>query len=156
MTSRRGTLLGSAALALAFALAACSSSPSSSSSGGGGSVTVTDAWARTSMSTGTAGAAYLTITNGTGRDDALTGVSTPAAASPEIHETSAAGSGMLGMHPVDRIAIPAGQTVKLEPGGYHIMLIGLTGELEAGATIELTLTFEQAGQVEVTAEVRAG
>ncbi len=157
MTSRRVTLLVSALLALTLVLVACSSSsPSSSSSGGSGSLTVTDAWARTSMSMGTASAAYLTITNGTDRDDALTGVSTPAAASPEIHETSATGSGMLGMHPVDRIAIPAGQTVRLEPGGYHIMLIGLTGELKAGATIELTLTFEKAGEVKVTAEVRAG
>ena len=157
MTSRRVTLLLSALLVLALGACSASSSPSSASSSpsGGGSLTVTDAWARTSMSMGTAGAAYLTITNGTGQDDALIGVSTPAAASPEIHETTAAGSGMMGMHPVDRIAIPAGQTVKLEPGGYHIMLIGLTGELKAGATIELTLKFEKAGEVKVTAEVRA-
>lgn len=157
MTSRRVTLLLSAPLVLALALGACSASSSSSSSSpsGGGSLTVTDAWARTSMSMDTAGAAYLTITNGTGQGDALIGVSTAAASSPEIHETTATGSGMMGMHPVDRIAIPAGQTVKLEPGGYHIMLIGLTGELKAGAKIELTLKFERAGEVKVTAEVRA-
>ena len=155
MTSRRVTLLPSTLLVLALALGACSTSSSSTAPSGGGSLTVTGAWARTSMSMDTAGAAYLTITNGTGQDDALIGVSTPAATSPEIHETTAAGSGMMGMHPVDRIAIPAGQTVKLEPGGYHIMLIGLTGELKAGTTIQLTLKFEKAGEVKVTAEVRA-
>lgn len=150
MSSRAAALFLS--IGLLVSLAACSSGSGGSPSG---SLTVTDAWARPSTGMATAGAAYLTITNGTGEADALLSVATPAAANPEIHETTAAGSGMMGMHPVDRIDVPAGQTVKLEPGGYHIMLINLTGELTAGSTIQLTLTFEKAGQVTVTAEVRA-
>lgn len=129
-----------------------------SATGGGaigtGTLTVTEAWARPSMGMALAGAAYLTITNGTGQADALLGVTTPAAENPELHETTADASGMMAMHPVASIEIPAGATVKLEPGGYHIMLINLTGELMAGSTIELTLQFEKAAPVTVTAEVR--
>jgi copper(I)-binding protein len=150
MLSRAVALL--LTLVVAIAVAACGSSGASPSSG---ALTVTDAWARPSTGMAMAGAAYLTITNGTGVDDALLKVATPAAANPELHETTAGESGMMAMHPVDRIAVPAGQTVKLEPGGYHIMLINLTGDLKAGDTIQLTLTFEKAGDVTVTAEVRA-
>jgi periplasmic copper chaperone A len=144
-----------AALVLVLSVAACSSSGVGAGAGGSGKLTVADAWARTSTGMDVAGAAYLTITNGTGQADALLGVSTPAATSAEIHETMAAGSGMMGMQPVDRVEIPAGQTVKLEPGGFHIMLNGLAAELKAGEAIELTLTFEKAGEIKVTAEVRA-
>jgi copper(I)-binding protein len=130
-----------------------------SSTGGGtataGTLTVTGAWARPSMTMALAGAAYLTITNGSDKPDTLLGVTTPAAKSPELHQTTADASGMMAMHPVDKLDVPAGQTVKLEPGGYHIMLIGLTAELVAGSTIELTLQFEKAGAITVTAEVRA-
>lgn len=65
-------------------------------------------------------------------------------------------SGMTGMQPVDRIEIPAGGTVRLEPGGYHLMLMDLTEMPAVGSTVELTLTFETAGDVVVQAEVRAG
>jgi hypothetical protein len=64
--------------------------------------------------------------------------------------------GMLGMRPVDRVEIPAGGTLELKPGSYHIMLIGLNQELKAGDTIEITLKLEKAGDVKVTAEVRQG
>lgn len=62
--------------------------------------------------------------------------------------------GMMTMTPVDRIDVPAGGSVALEPGGYHIMLLGLTAPLEAGTTVEVTLTFENAGEVAVSADVR--
>ena len=63
-------------------------------------------------------------------------------------------AGMMEMRPVDRIEIPAGGTVALEPGGYHIMLLELVAPLEAGTTIEVTLVFEEAGEQVVTADVR--
>ena len=61
---------------------------------------------------------------------------------------------MMGMQPIARLEIPAGGTVELKPGSYHIMLIDLTKELKAGDTIEITLKFEKAGEITVTAEVR--
>ena len=63
---------------------------------------------------------------------------------------------MMGMQPVARLEIPAGGTVQLAPGGYHIMLIGLTKDLNVGDTVQVTLKFEKAGDVTVTAQVRAG
>lgn len=62
---------------------------------------------------------------------------------------------MMKMQKVDKIEIPAGETVKLEPGGYHIMLMGLAGELAEGSKITITLTFAEAGEKTVEAEVRA-
>ena len=64
------------------------------------------------------------------------------------------GEGMMGMRPIARLEIPAGGTVELMPGGYHIMLIDLNQELKVGDKIEVTLKFEKAGDVKVTAEVR--
>lgn len=68
--------------------------------------------------------------------------------------TTMGDSPMMEMVPVDEIAIPAGETVLLEPGGYHIMLLELAAPLELGSTIEVTLTFEQSGEQVITAEVR--
>ena len=68
--------------------------------------------------------------------------------------TTMAGSGMMQMKPVDRVPVPAGETAALKPGGYHIMLLELPEPLEVGATFELTLTFEEAGEIVVTATVR--
>ena len=62
--------------------------------------------------------------------------------------------GMMQMVPVDEIPVPAGETVALEPGGYHIMLLDLAAPLEVGDTIEVTLTFETAGEMVLEAEVR--
>lgn len=58
------------------------------------------------------------------------------------------------MQPVSAIDVPAGETVVLEPGGYHVMLLELVEPLEEGQTFDLTLTFEQAGEITVPVEVR--
>jgi periplasmic copper chaperone A len=137
----------------------------------GGGVTVSEAWARTSPSMASAGAAYMVITNGGDSSDALIGASVDpsVAAAVEIHETvtmgsdttmsgvgsdTTMGSGMMSMQPVDRIDISAGDSATLEPGGYHLMLLNLAEPLEAGETISITLTFEQAGEQVVEAEIR--
>jgi hypothetical protein len=62
--------------------------------------------------------------------------------------------GMMSMKQVDAVPVPAGETVELKPGGYHVMLIGLTKDLSAGDTLDVTLTFEPGGTVDVSAEVR--
>jgi len=117
---------------------------------------VTDAWVRPPMGPDRPGAGYLTITNTFGADDALIGVSSPVATSVEMHETMADDSGMVGMAPLDRIDVKVGSVVKLEPGGYHLMLMGVAGMPPVGGTVQLTLTFQHAGDVVVQAEVRAG
>lgn len=61
---------------------------------------------------------------------------------------------MMKMQEVGEIDLPAGETVRLEPGGFHIMLMELKGQIEAGDTISVTLTFEKAGEVEVDATAR--
>ncbi len=137
-----------------IALAACSSGGGSTATGGG-FVTVSGAWVREGAAGGTT-AAYLQVTNGRLSDDVLVGVSTDAAQKGSLHETTTdKKTGMTGMQPVDGITIPAGRTVTLEPGGYHIMLEGLTAGLKAGSQIRMVLTFEQSGPLNVTAEVRA-
>ena len=141
-------------LALALAVAACGSSGVATQAPGG-FVTVGDAWVRAKEAGGTT-AAYLTVTNGRVADDELVGVSAPEITNDaSLHETTSDGSGMTGMQHVDGIVIPAGQTVALEPGGYHIMLMDLLKDLKVGDRVTITLTFEQTGPVEVSAEVRA-
>jgi len=160
--ARRLTRLGGlllAALVVASAAAGCSSG------GGIAEVTVTDAWARASSAMASAGAAYMTIQNTGTAADALISASSPAATTAEVHETVVMGSpapgasgdgGMMGMQPVKRLEIPAGGTVELKPGSYHIMLIGLKQDLKAGDTIEITLTFEKAGELSLSVPVKEG
>jgi copper(I)-binding protein len=57
------------------------------------------------------------------------------------------------MRQVEEIALPAGQTVELKPGGYHLMFVGLKAPLKAGDKFPLKLRFEKAGEVEVTVNV---
>ena len=65
-------------------------------------------------------------------------------------------SGMMGMQPVDEIEVAPGAPVTLKPGGYHLMLMGVTDMPAIGGKVEITLTFELAGDIVVQAEVRAG
>ena len=68
--------------------------------------------------------------------------------------TTTGSGGMMTMSPVDEVPVPAGETVALEPGGYHVMLLDVVEPLVAGDTFEVTLTFENAGEMVVEAEVR--
>lgn len=137
-------------LGLATLLAAgCSSTAQSN-------LTVSGAWARAVAVTGQPSAAYMVISNGSGQPDALLSVSSPGASMVEVHETTTDGTGMTAMHPVDRVAIPGEGEVTLQPGGTHLMLMGLTKPLEVGSTIELDLMFQHAGRMVVMAEVRDG
>ncbi len=63
-------------------------------------------------------------------------------------------SGEMTMQQVDSIVLPAGETVMLMPGGYHIMLLDLAAPLEVGQTFDVTLTFANAGSITVSVEVR--
>ena len=112
---------------------------------------IANAWARATPGGAQTAAAYVTITSAAG--DRLTAASTPAAQKAELHTMTMDGN-VMKMRQVDGIDLPAGQAVTLKPGGYHIMLTGLSQPLTAGQTFPLTLTFEKAGAREVTVTVQ--
>ncbi len=174
MLARRSLLL---LLAASLALSACGGGAD------GDAIAVDDVRSRMSPMLAGVAAVYLDLENTTDTDDALVGASVPAevAASVELHESYAVDDAMDGedgmadettmeddamgddamgddammsMREVPEIALPAGATVELVPGGLHIMLIDLVEDLSPGDTFELTLEFEQADSVTVTAEVR--
>lgn len=145
-----------ASLLVVVWLAACSSGTATSTPGAGTTLTVTGAWVRPPMGAGQPAAAYMVIANPGTQADALLGVSVLGASSVEIHETSTDASGMTGMRPIDRLEVPAGGSVTLQPGGYHVMIMGLTEPPAIGSTFVLDLLFERAGTVTVKAEVRQG
>jgi len=84
-------------------------------------------------------AAYLTLVGGDA-PKVLTGVSSPDAERVELHETKREGDITM-MGAVEQIEVPAGGTVKFEPGGLHVMAFDLDAKLVAGGTAEMTLTF---------------
>jgi copper(I)-binding protein len=116
---------------------------------------VNDAWARASAMVQNAGALYMTIEGGS--DDAVvTGVSVPTdvAAMAMLHETAMDDDGAMSMSMVPQIEVPAGETVSLEPGGFHVMMMDLAAPLEVGQTFDVTVMFGDGTEVAVTAEVR--
>ena len=145
---RTPRVIGLLALAIALLLAACS--------GSSAGPTVTGAWMRLPAGPNQPSAAYLVITNAGTQPDALLGASSPSAASVEIHDTTTDMNGMTGMAPMSRVDVPAGGTVTFGPGGLHLMVMGITGTIAVGQTIELDLMFEHAGRVVVRADVRRG
>lgn len=119
---------------------------------GAGELTVTLAWARATPPGAATAAGYLTITNNGATDDRLIAVETPLAAIAEVHEMSMDNDRMV-MRPLeDGLVIPAGETVALLPGGYHLMFIDLNRAVVEGAPVEVTLTFANAGEVVVPLE----
>jgi len=99
-------------------------------------------------------AAYLEITNNGALDDRLIAAQAAIAQRVEIHSMEMDG-GVMRMRAVDGgLVIAAGDSVTLAPGGLHIMLMGLTTDLPAGSQHEITLVFEKAGQVTLTATAK--
>jgi len=134
--------------ALTLVAAACGDSDS-------GGVTVNDPWARASASMQNAGAVYMTISAGDAADSLVgVAVSEDVAAMAEIHETAMNDEGAMMMSQVQSIPVPASGSVSLEPGGYHVMLMQLTEPLADGADFDVVLTFQEAGEGTVKAEVR--
>ncbi len=102
-------------------------------------VTVSDAWARATAPGQEVGAAYMTLKSD--KAATLAALSSPAAGSVEIHEMSMK-NGVMKMRMLDKLTLPAGKVVKLEPGGFHLMLIDLKKPLKVGEKIELTLALK--------------
>jgi copper(I)-binding protein len=113
-------------------------------------------WARATVPGQKAGGAFLTIENRGTQNDRLLSAKAPAdrVGHTELHTMSMEGN-VMRMREVAAIEVPAGQTVKLEPGGLHLMLMGLSSPLKAGEKLPVVLTFEKAGEVTVEVRVEA-
>lgn len=111
------------------------------------------AWARPTVNGQSGGGGFLKITGGSANDRLLS-ASAGVAKMVELHTMEMDGN-VMRMRPIDAIAIPAGATVELKPGGSHVMFMGLTQTLKAGARFPLTLRFEMAGEVKVQMTVAA-
>ena len=115
-------------------------------------VQISDAWARATVPGQHSSGAFMTLTADS--DSKLLSVKSPVAKDVQIHEMSMKDD-VMRMGPVDSIALPAGTAVKLDPNGYHVMLMGLTGQIKEGDQVPLTLTVENAKGERQTVEVKA-
>ncbi len=134
-----------ACLALAFGLSAA---PALAQEIKAGDLTIVKPWARATPKGAQVGGGYLEIRNGGAAPDRLTGGSADFAG-VEIHQMSMQGGVMKMRALPDGLEIPAHGSVKLAPGGYHIMFTDLKRPLVKGETVKATLTFEHAGAVSV-------
>lgn len=119
------------------------------------SIQIEKPWARATPGGAKTGAAYMTIDNKSNVADRLTGASSDVAKTLQIHEMKVV-DGVMKMREIpEGLPVPAGGSVALKPGAYHVMLIGLKKPLKAGEKIALTLVFEKAGKVSVEVPVQA-
>ncbi len=118
-------------------------------------IAVVQPWSR-AAGAGAVGAGFMTLRNTGSTPDRLIAARSTAAGTVELH-THVRDGDVMRMRPVEAIDLPPGQDVRLAPGGYHLMLIGLTAATRPGTTLPVTLVFERAGEVTVNLAVeRAG
>ena len=117
-------------------------------------ISVQDPFARASAGMAQAGAAFMTLKNASAVNDQLVAASTPVSATAELHNHIKEGD-VVRMRQVPSIEVPAGGSVALQPGGLHVMLLGLKQPLREGETFPLTLTFAHAGAVTVEVPVKS-
>lgn len=98
-------------------------------------------------------AAFMQLANQSEADHTLVAAESPVAQTVELH-THVMEEGMMKMRRIEKIDLPAGQEVALQPGGLHIMLIGLNQELQPEAQVAVTLVFEDGSKSEIQAPVR--
>lgn len=109
-------------------------------------------WAQPTVGAKT-GAVFLTVDNNGLDDDVLMGGISPLADRVEVHETKRDASGTV-TTPLPRgLPVPAGESIELRPGGYHLVLTGLALNLEEGRSIPLTLSFARGGDVVVDVKI---
>ena len=120
---------------------------------GNGDLLVEDVWARATIGESTVTAVYFAITNRGGAPARLVGADAEGAGHTMIHR-SFIEDGIMKMRHVGAVEIPPGETVRLEPGGVHLMLTEVSSRLEVGESISVTLRFERAGEVALPVPVR--
>ena len=119
-----------------------------------GAISVKGAWARATPPKAPAGGAYMTISNAGADEDRLVGAKAGVSKTVELH-THLNDNGVMRMRAVESIAVAPGQSVALEPGGLHVMLVGLDAPLAQGQSFPLVLVFQKAGEVTVAVDVQA-
>ena len=119
-----------------------------------GDLVITQAWSRATPGGAKIAGGYLTIENKGAASDRLISGSGDFAGKVEIHEM-AMNNGVMTMRSLDKgLAIEPGKTVKLAPGGYHLMLMDLKRPLKQGDKVPLALEFEKAGKVVLSLDVQ--
>lgn len=120
-----------------------------------GELTLSAPFSRATLPNAPVAVGFLTIANGGAEDDRLLSASSEVAGETQIHEMVVFDD-VMRMRPLPGgLPIPAGGTVELAPGGFHLMLMDLRRPLVEGTTVEVTLTFERAGRVVVPLAVGA-
>lgn len=114
-------------------------------------VDVKDAWVRATVAQQKATGAFMQLT--ATQQTRLVEVKTPVAAVAEIHEMSMVDN-VMRMRPVAALDLPAGKTVELKPGGYHLMLLDLKRAIKEGEEVPLTLVLEGADGKRTTQDVK--
>ena len=120
-----------------------------------GTLQIVHPWARATPPSAKAGGGYVTVINKGTAADRLVGARSAAADKVEIHEMRMEGT-IMRMRELDKgVELPAGATVTLMPGGYHIMFMGLKAPFQKDVRVPVTLVFEKAGPIEVEFTVEA-
>jgi hypothetical protein len=140
-------------LVAAVLIACFASAPARADDVKAGDLVITQAWTRATPGGAKIGGGFLTIENKGSAADKLVGVSADVAGKIEVHEMAMDG-GVMKMRPVEGgLTIDPGKTVKLAPGGLHLMMMDLKSPLKQGDKLPVTLQFEKAGKVQVTLDV---
>ncbi|GAB5427432.1 MAG: hypothetical protein Devi2KO_08910 [Devosia indica] len=139
----------------ALTLVALSAAPAMAHDITFGSLELNAPFARATLPNAPVAGGFLTIVNTGDTDDRLLRAEVTFASDAQIHEMAMEGDVMKMRQLEDGLAIPAGETVVLEPGGYHLMFMGLSQALVEGETVPVVLTFEQAGTVTVDLHIGA-
>ena len=118
-----------------------------------GAINISLPFTRATLPNAPVGGGFLTIENEGPEADRLISASSPAADVVQIHEMAMEGDVMKMRQLADGLELPAGQTVVLSPGGFHLMFMGLKQAFVEGETVPVTLVFEKAGTVELALPV---
>ncbi|UOO88949.1 copper chaperone PCu(A)C [Vitreoscilla massiliensis] len=113
------------------------------------------AWSRFTAPSVPTGVVFMQLHNAGPQADALVSASSPVAKKVEIHN-HINDKGVMRMRQVAKVDVPAGQSVSLQPGGYHVMLIGLKKPLKLNDTFPVTLKYQSGKTQKITATVNNG
>jgi len=112
----------------------------------GDSITIENSWVREVPPGSSVSAVYMTIKN-SGDEDRLVGISSDISENAELHSSKVDENGVASMEMIKILDVPPGETIELNPGGMHIMLIGLKEPLVGKESVNLKLKFEKSGEV---------